>query len=131
MADVRYHDDPTIPDEAEIWRRIPPWHFYHDDTLGRMRPTKAAFDDDPDGEPMSAILATEAGDPTAALAGHEGFALAAVTAGVARQCGLMIVRDPLPEEPAHVLIVGHKTAGIMRRLARAAQWVVLPTPHAR
>jgi hypothetical protein len=31
-------DDPSIPDDAELWRRIPPWHFYqlaHAVVLGR------------------------------------------------------------------------------------------------
>ena len=28
-------DDPTVPDEAELWRRIPPWHFVVDENLDR------------------------------------------------------------------------------------------------
>jgi hypothetical protein len=38
----------------------------------------------------------------------------------------VIVRDPLPNEPAHALVVGHKTTGSRRRWARAAIWVVEP-----
>ena len=52
-------DDPTIPDLAELWRRIPPWHLVKDDNLGRVRPSSAAFDNHPNGSPMSVLLAQE------------------------------------------------------------------------
>jgi hypothetical protein len=58
-----YIDDPTISDETELWRRIPPWHFFHDENLGRIRPSSAAFENHPDGSPMSVLLATEGGTP--------------------------------------------------------------------
>jgi hypothetical protein len=119
-------DDPSIPDEAELWRRIPPWHFYFDEKLGRVRPSKAAFEDDGDGSPMSVTLAGEAGRPDDALVGHPGFALAAITAGLARSCGQRIVRDPTPNDPAHAVVIGRKTDSIKRRFAREARWVVLP-----
>jgi hypothetical protein len=63
------------------------------------------------------------------LAGTEGFALAAVTAGLARECGQGIARDPLPDQPAHALVFaqrGTKTKSVMRRLAKAARWVIEP-----
>ena len=58
-----YSDDPTIPDDAELWRRIPPWHFFHDANLGQIRPWSAAFEDHPNGSPMSVLLAAEVGHP--------------------------------------------------------------------
>lgn len=93
-----YHDDPTIPDEARLWRRIPHWHFFWDDNLQRFRPASAAFDDD-DDSPMSVTLADDETDPESALTGHEGYGLAEITAGLARQCQQGIVRDPLPDSP--------------------------------
>jgi hypothetical protein len=42
-----------MPDGVALRRRIPPWHFYYDERLGRMRPGSAAFEDDTDGDPMS------------------------------------------------------------------------------
>jgi hypothetical protein len=53
-----YPDDPTIPDEADLLRRIPPRHFYLDQNLGRIRPSSAAFEDDDDEDPMSVYLST-------------------------------------------------------------------------
>jgi hypothetical protein len=34
-----------------LWRRIPPFHFFFDENLGRNRPSTAAFEDHPDGTP--------------------------------------------------------------------------------
>lgn len=61
-----------------------------------------------------------------ALAGHEGFALAAITAGLARQCDQGVARDPLPEEPAHGVVVGKKTDSVRKRFAKGAEWVIPP-----
>jgi len=92
MASDDYSDDPTIPDDAELWRRIPPWHFVHDENWGQIHPSSAAFEDDPDGSPMSVVLGAEASDPQRALAGHQGFALASITAALARGLGLGLVK---------------------------------------
>ncbi|MBI3696222.1 MAG: hypothetical protein HY238_15470 [Acidobacteria bacterium] len=123
-------DDPTIPDQAELWRRIPPWHLVKDENLGRIRPSSAAFDNHPDGSAMSVLLGNEmtaAGcGPEAALAGHERFALAAITAHLARSCGQGIARDPLPDAPAHAVVFGEKTRLIRKKLAMAAYWVIPP-----
>ena len=126
MADDGPFDDPSIPDDAELWRRIPPWHFYFDEKLGRLRPSKAAFEDDGDGSPMSVVLAFDAGPPESVLVGHARFALATITAGLVRICGQGVVRDPIPDEPAHAVVVGRKTDSIKRRFAREARWVVPP-----
>lgn len=130
MGNGGYSDDLTILDEAELWRRIPPWHFVKDENLGQVRPSKAAFDNHPNGSPMSIVLAdvvTEAGrGPDAILAGHKEFALAAITAGLARECQQGVAREPLPDEPAHAVVFGKKTDGVKKKLAKRARWVVPP-----
>ena len=129
MADA-IRDDASIRDEAILWRRIPPWHFVYDENRSRWRPSSAAFDNDPTGDPMSVILAelflATGRGPTESLLGHEGFALATITAGLTRTCGQGVVRDPLPEEPAHALVVGPKPKSVQRRLAKAAAWAIPP-----
>jgi hypothetical protein len=125
-------NDPSISDEAELWRRIPPWHFVYDENLKHWRPSSSAFADDPDGHPMSVVLADAAAavgrGPAQVLTGHERFALASITSGLAQECGQGVVRDPLPDEPAHCLVVGPKAKSVQRRLAKAAAWVVPPQP---
>ena len=78
---------------------------------------------------MSIVLGDElknAGrEPAEVLADHEGFALAAITAKTARENNQSVARDPLPEEPAHGLVIGKKNAA-SRRMAREAEWVISP-----
>jgi len=87
MGNGGYSDDLTVPNEAQLLRRIPPWYFIKDENSGQIRPSSAAFGNHPNGSPMSVILAdllAQAGrDPEAALVGHEEFALASITAGLA------------------------------------------------
>ena len=130
MGNGEYSDDSTILDEAELWRRIPPWHFVKDENVGQVRPSKAAFDNHPNGSPMSVVLADaviESGrGPGAVLTGHEGFALAAITAGLARECQQGVAREPLPDEPAHAVVFGRKTDSVKKKLARGSRWIAPP-----
>jgi len=124
-------DDPTILDGAALWRRIPPWHFVTDQNLGVVRPSSAAFENDPDDSPMSVFLAEiieEAGrtaDDT--LVGHAGFALSAFTAGLARHLKQGVAPDPEPNEPAHAVVFGAKPKkSVCRVLAKKSEWVIPP-----
>ena len=125
-----YVDDPTIENDAALWRRICPIWFVVDKNRNSIRVSSAAFDDHPNGTPTSVILAEiykltgrEALD---ALAGHEGYALASITAGFARLCAQGVARDPLPDESAHAFVFGRKTKSIKRKLATGSHWVIPP-----
>ncbi len=125
-----YVDDCSIPDDAFLWRRIPQQHFVLDANLGRQRPSSAAFEDHPNGTPMSVMLAaevirTERG-PEDVLAGHEGFALAEFRAGLARSLNQGVARDPVPEEPAHAVVFGKKSGSVRKTLAKESEWVIAP-----
>ncbi len=124
-----YADDPTISDDEELWRRIRPLWVIRDNNQGGWRPTSQAFHDHPDGSPMSVFLASvmQAAQrpPTDAVRGHEGFHLAAITAGLARSLDQRVVRDPQEDEPAHGSVVGQKKRAC-RKLAKAATWVIPP-----
>lgn len=130
MADGAYLDDPTIVDAAALWRRIPPWHFVQDGNTGCLRPSSAAFENHPNGSPMSVVLGDQVvasgRSPHEIIAGHPGFALAAFNAGLARECDQGVMRDPLPEEPAHAIVFGEKPKKIARRIAKSAAWVIAP-----
>ncbi len=127
MSAAEDADDLTIPDDAVVWRRVPPYHVIYDDNLGRHRPTSDAFKDDPDGEPMSVALADSCDEPATVLQGHEGFALAGMTAGFLRQHSQKIVRKPTPEEPWHAVVIGKKTDSLRKKLAKLPEiWVVNP-----
>lgn len=129
-----FPDDPSIGDESELLRRIPPYHFFRDDNLGTVRPSSAAFEDDGDNHPMSVylgtILATEHREASSVLAGHLGYALASITAGVAREKDQTVHPDPLPEEVSHAVVCGDKRSGkknsAKKKFAITARWVVSP-----
>lgn len=124
-----YEDDATIGPAAQLWRRIPSNHIVPDGNGGR-RISSAAFQDHPNGTPMSVVLGDEVlaakRDPTEVIAGHEGFGLASVTAGLARLLNQGIARRPLPSEPAHAEVFGDKPRSVSRKFAKAASWVIEP-----
>lgn len=79
---------------------------------------------------MSVLLAdavvASGREPVDVLAGYQGFGLASLTAGLARRCSQGVARDPLPDEPAHAVVLGDKTGAVRKRFARDCYWVVLP-----
>ncbi|SRR6266540_5994564 len=119
-------DDPSIPDNAILWRRIPSWHTVPDRNQGGRMLSSAAFDDDNDAEPMSAFLASLVGEPHSVLEGHEGYALVGFTAGRARALGQRILRDEDDAVPGHVLVIGPKTHSVRKKLRAACVWVFRP-----
>ncbi len=96
VARDEFCDDPSIADDTEVWRRIPPWPSYtiFDRNIGRTRPSTQAFREDRDGAPMSVFIAEESGGAHAVLAGHAGFGVAAFNVGLIREQGLGIDRGP-------------------------------------
>lgn len=122
-----YLDDESIPRAATLWRRIPPWHYTYDNNVDDFRPSTASFEDDMDGDPMSAYLADECREPSNALEGHDRFGLVALSADDVRQLGLKIVRREVPGPKGHVLVVGKKTDGTKKQLKRRSVWVVRPS----
>jgi hypothetical protein len=125
---AEYIDDLNIDDSDEVLRRIPPWHQPRPGD--EWRPNSSAFYDDPDGSPMSAYLAkdmVEAGlELIVVMEDHPGYALVAIRVGLLRSLSQIIVRDPTDKEPFHVLVVGPKTQGTRRRIAKSCRWVVEP-----
>ena len=130
MADQSYADDPTIADDAALWRRIHPEWAVPDENRGGLRVSSAAFANSRDGSPTSILIAETVASsgrgPEDVLQAFDRYGLASLRAGQARGCGQRVARDPLPDEAAHGLIVGDKTRWAKRCLAAAAVWVISP-----
>lgn len=128
----QYEDDATILDGEVLLRRIPPWHFLFDKNLNRWRPKSAAFDDHPNGSPMSVslkeVMERDGRTASDAVSGHSGFGLVSFTAGFTRKCEQGVARDPRPDDAAHAVVFGPKPKSVQRKLAKEAAWIVLPTP---
>jgi hypothetical protein len=115
-------DDPSIPGEAIVWRRINRVHLV---TVER-RLSSAAFSDSSDGTPMSATLATATSDPAAYAARWNAFGVVGISVQRLRELGLGVTRAPTDEDPDHVSIHGEKKKSVKTALARDARWVVEP-----
>lgn len=129
---MQIKDDPSIRDECELLRRVPikpNLNVVWDSNQGRWRPSSASFKDHPNGTPMSIVLKDEldnAGrEPSEILIGLENFAVATITASFARKNQQRVAREPIPEEPAHGIVIGEKKKA-SRKMAKAAQWVIPP-----
>jgi hypothetical protein len=126
-----YRDDPTIVNDAPIWRRIPPRHIVFDENIGKWRPSSAAFEDHPDGSPMSVVLGQEVLDQgrtvDSFLEGHQGFGLACFSAGLARENRQGVMRKPLLDEPAHAEVFGKKTGAVKKAFAKNCYWIIRPS----
>lgn len=134
MSNNNYQDDPSILNDDILLRRVPKHagsQIIWDANRKEWRPSSAAFKDHPEGPGMSvslqAVLDTLGLPPQKALAGYEEtHALAAFKTSIARQNGQRIARDPIPEDPAHGIVVGNKNRAVSKALAGASSWVVPP-----
>lgn len=118
-------DDPTIPDEAIVWRYVPSVQIVDGDDGEGLRPSTGAFNDSSDGDPMSAILATEGREPATAIPQScAGAGVVAFTAAFLRSLGLDLERAPEPDEPNHIVVRGAKTKSLKKKLKQGARWVV-------
>lgn len=127
--DLRIDDDLTIADDSELWRKITPLHVVQQPD-GGQRLSSAAFQNR-EGDKLSVLLedtVRETGRTEAdILAGFDGYKLASIPAGSARDLGQAIVRAPEEGEPAHCHMVGKKSKSVKRRLARSAR-IIFPNP---
>ncbi|GJM23624.1 MAG: hypothetical protein DHS20C16_00390 [Phycisphaerae bacterium] len=119
-------DDPTIENDAELWRRVHPKLIVADENRNSIRVSTAAFND----PSMSVVLAKavlESGRTARdVLVGREGFALTSITAGLARECNQGIARDPVDDEVAHAVVFGNKPRSVKKTFVRHSQWVIPP-----
>ena len=126
---LKFPDSPSVADADLLLRRVPPWHFYLDENIGRIRPSSAAFEDDQDGDPMSVYLSpvidSEMRKPESVLAGHSEYALAGLTAAIVRQQRQTVHTDPA-DDTAHAVVCGPKTDRTRRTFAKQCQWVIPP-----
>lgn len=124
MPPTSWVDDPTIDDEAVLWRRINPADIIADSTTAAVRVSTGAFHT----TEMSVHIASET-TIEIVLADHPGYRLAAFTAASARRAGCIVVRDPLPDDPSHALVchIDHTRSlskSQAKRIAGASRLVV-------
>lgn len=123
-------NDTSVSDCSEFWRRIHPKQIIFDQSLGKIRPSSAAFKDSTDGTPMSVLsakLVSRSGrDEFSVLRPFPAEALAAFTAGFARRQQQGIELAPVESEPAHAHVFGSKEKRVRNEFAKRSIWAVEP-----
>lgn len=113
-------DDSLIPNDEELYRRIvADWVVSHP-FRGTVL-SSAAFSN----ERLSVDRSSRVASPkeTFDRGAPDTRGVVSIMAGQARECGQAVVADPIEGNPAHSLIVGHKTKSIKRRLRDFSIWV--------
>ena len=112
---------PAIEDSDLLMRRVRPSETTTDREGGPRRPSSDAFKQDGAEGETSVYLLSET---TAELitADFPNVYVAVVEAGLLRQLGLEVERNPLEGELGHCVITGRKTRSILRVISRACQW---------
>ncbi len=140
MADLRPADDNSIPADERLYVRIYP---APDSVVqvegGGQRPNSGSIRGRDPNEPMSVDLGSLCTPEQTRDRGTDGnFHVATITAGIVRQLGLRVVRNPIVNDPvpnpAHALILGSRrnsddlegalTLGEYSKLARNARIVI-------
>jgi hypothetical protein len=125
-------DDPSIPDDLKLYRRINPTvHMVRDHNLECERISSGAFKPEEMSVILDDTLRDSGREPKDVITPAEPH-LVTFTAGQVRGVSetLGAVRTPRPEECAHADIVGKKTKPIKRELVRLAKWESPPeTPE--
>ncbi len=117
-------DDPTIPDDERLWRRIAPNQLKPIDGTGFEISSAAFRDKTGDLSVHLASLTTR----ERVLASWPAFSLAELRAAVPRSLEMKVVRDPLPEDPSHALVCPYATKRQAKELARRSTLVVTVPP---
>jgi hypothetical protein len=126
MPSRDFKDDPSIPGDERLFRRIPrTWVDW--DEHGNAAISSAAFKDEELSVNLESVMVRDGRPPADAIRNYPGYGLAAITAAHARSVQQAVARAPLPDEPAHGIVYGQKKrGGIGGKLRDGATWVVSP-----
>lgn len=117
-------DDATIPDSAELLRRIHPNWWVPDKRTGERRLSTAAFDNSTNGTGTSVVISADS-SAEAVLQGYTGYGLAS-PAALPRQHGQGVRRVPDDRVPGHAQIEGEKPRSVKQALVGGCAILVRP-----
>jgi hypothetical protein len=124
---TNYANDPSIPHDERLFRRIHLTHLVESDG-GKAEVSSAAFRKIDLSVNLEGVMTSAGRLPDDALRNHPDDLLMSVTAGICRNHGQQVGPDPIPEEPAHGYVFGKKSRTTRRALRDAAKWVVPKEP---
>jgi len=123
-------DDNTIENDWRLFRRISPQWLVPDGAGGRRVSTQA-FQNHPTNPQAFSVhierVLQQLGLPNESIiAGHSGYSVVAITAGLVRQHKQLIQRAPETLDPAHAHVLGKKPGSVKKAFSEAAVWVIPP-----
>lgn len=123
-------DDSTIENDWRLFRRISP-QWVVPDGAGGSRLSSQAFQNHPTNPLAFSVhierVLQQLGLPNESIiAGHSGYSVAAITAGLVRQHKQVIQRAAETADPAHAHVLGDKPGSVKKAFAKAAVWVIPP-----
>lgn len=122
-------DDVTIDNEDCLWRRVHPTQIINDPNTGSLILSSAVFKTREMSVHIASLTTSEK-----ALENYPKHSLAEFKAGIARSVSCIIVRDPLPEDNSHALILNGKnpngklTDSQAKKIATQASLIVYRPP---
>ena len=118
---------PQVADEESLWRRIynnPKVNQYVPNGRGGYRVSSAAFHDTMNQ--LSVDIASKTTPEKCIEGPPKGDALASLKAKIPKRLGYSVVEDPIPNNPAHALILGKIRRPDKRKLAASCTWIIPP-----
>jgi len=123
-------DDPSIDDNVLLWRRVHPTQIDLHPETRQPDVSSGAFST---REELSVAIASET-TLAAFIANNSEHSVVEFTAGSARSAGCTVVRDPLPNDPAHALVCGSRSRSQLNKtqqelLKQASRLVLFREPR--
>jgi hypothetical protein len=123
MPRGNWRDDPSIPDDAPLWRGILPDQIDYDPNTGKAVPSTGALYT----QEVSVSIGSET-TPQAVIAKGAArgvqWRLWEFTAGAARRAGCIVDRDREPDDPAHAVVLSADDPGNKRVKQSAAKKLI-------
>jgi hypothetical protein len=116
-------ESPPVAGDEIVMRRVPDSQTTTDTPPnGPKRPSTQAFKQDGADGPASVYLLSKT-TPEAVLGDRLETYVAMVSVSALRAEGLDVIRSCIEGDPGHCDITGHRTNGMLKRIARNSEWV--------
>lgn len=118
-TEIDFTPEQIVDENESLWRRIHySWIKLCDD--GTYCPSSAAFRGKKD---ISVDIASKT-TPEKSI--RNSAALVAFLAAIPKKLGHEVIEAPVPDNPAHALIIGKITRAEARKIVNASEWVIKP-----
>ena len=122
MAENHF-DDPNIPDEERLFRRINLVHLVEGEN-GQALLSSGAFSALELSVDIEGLMRDAGRDPGECLKNYPAGLLVSITAGECRRHAQLVGKDPLPDNSAHGYVFGKKSSPTKKALRDAVRWIV-------